>query len=283
MEPKFKNREEYEKWKAEKQELNRESKKQQEFNSSEKSTQKDSPDIASRIKNKLENMKEEIKPHAKEFVGSAQQSTKEFANTAKASSKDALEAFLIFAKNPVGGILEAFEGLGSKRAMSAGIFFAIIFDLCVIIGMYLILRKISGMFGAFASPKNSVGGGGGTSLWQLLKFLITGFVPLVSITIASTLSRKIFRGEGSMEGDIFIAGAALLPLGALILLLGLLGWGNIEIIAIIGIIALCYTILILYSGCTKISKISDSASALAISAMLILSIWVTKIIFTSMS
>ncbi|MDA8089861.1 MAG: hypothetical protein M0Z61_06535 [Nitrospiraceae bacterium] len=46
------------------------------------------------------------------------------------------------------------------------------------------------------------------------------------------------------------------------------------------VFTICYTILVLYSGCTKISKISEGGSAIAVPLMLILSAWFSKLIFS---
>ena len=60
-----------------------------------------------------------------------------FARQAKevalAAGTDALKAFKTLARNPVGGLRAAFEALGPNRAMQAGIVFAILFALCVIL------------------------------------------------------------------------------------------------------------------------------------------------------
>ncbi|MDA8162903.1 MAG: hypothetical protein M0022_08410 [Desulfobacteraceae bacterium] len=66
----------------------------------------------------------------------------------------------------------------------------------------------------------------------------------------------------------------------LIFLIGLLGIGNFNVILILLVFTICYTILVLYSGCTKISKISEGGSAIAVPLMLILSAWFSKLIFS---
>jgi hypothetical protein len=119
------------------------------------------------------------------------------------------------------------------------------------------------------------------NILQIFKLIILGAVPLVSITVSSTLARKIFRGTGSFAGDIFIAGASLLPYGFFVLLSSILGMGNIEVIIILGVFAICYTILMIYSGCTQISRIPDAGAAIAVPIMLLLSGWLFKIILTT--
>jgi hypothetical protein len=183
----------------------------------------------------------------------------------KEASKDATQAFKTFATNPVGGLPLAFNSLGPTRAMGVGIVFAVFSVVCVFIGIYVALPW-------FARPE----------LGDSLKFIIFGAVPFVSLLAASGATRKIFGGSGSLHGDSFIAGAALLPFGFLIIVSSLLGLANLEITVLLVVFALCYAILMLYTGVTRISQVSDSRAAFAVPVMIIVSFWLTKIIFGAM-
>ena len=94
-----------------------------------------------------------------------------------------------------------------------------------------------------------------------------GLLPVFSLTGISGLMRIIFQANGSFAGDLFITGAALLPLGLWVLLGGLMQ--NWIAIAILGIFAINYTILTLYSGCHEISQMSTAKSALTVPIMLL--------------
>ncbi len=190
----------------------------------------------------------------------------EVGERVKTASKDAMQAIKVFAANPVGGLPAAFENLDEARAIGVGIAFAVVFVFCVFAGVYMILP-------AWSRPSD---------IGSFFKVLIFGAVPFVSIVGASALARKIFGGAGSFGGDSFIAGASLLPFGFLVLLGGILGIGNFEIIAFLSVFALCYTILMLYTGSTRISKISESRAALAVPIMVIVSGWLTKVLYTAM-
>ena len=181
------------------------------------------------------------------------------------ASKDATQAFRTFATNPVGGLPVAFQSLGAARAMGAGIVFAVCSILCVFIGVYVLLP-------AFAKP----------DLFDSVKFILFGAVPFVSLLVASAATRKAFGGHGSLHGDSFIAGAALLPFGFLVLVSSVLGLANLEVAALLVVFALCYSILMLYTGVTRISNVSDSRAAFAVPVMIIASFWLTKIIFGAM-
>ena len=169
------------------------------------------------------------------------------------ASKDAIEALKLFATNPVGGLPAAYERLDEKRAIGVGIAFAVIYLLCWLAALYIAANvRPSGIDG-------------------LIKFLLSGAVPFVSLIGASALARKIFNGTGSIGGDCFIAGAALLPAGIWIVLASLLGYTNWRISLALSVFSLCFTILILYTGSTRISKISEEKSALAVPTMILAS------------
>ena len=183
----------------------------------------------------------------------------------KEASKDATTAFKTFATNPVGGLPVAFHSLGPTRSMGAGIVFAVCSILCVFIGVYVVLPS-------FAKP----------DLADSFKFILFGAVPFVSLLAASAVTRKAFGGHGSLHGDSFIAGASLLPFGFLVLASSLLGFANLEIAALLVVFALCYGILMLFTGVTRISNVSESRAAFAVPVMIIASFWITKIIFGAM-
>jgi hypothetical protein len=183
----------------------------------------------------------------------------------KAASKDATQAFKTFAADPVGGLPAAFESLGPSRAMGVGVVFAAVAIVCVFVGVFISL-------GSYARP----------DFGDSIKFLLFGAVPFVSILLASAATRKVFRGAGSFGGDSLIAGASLLPLGFLVLVSSILGLANLEIAALLLVFALCYGILMLYTGVTRISNVSESKAAFAVPVMIIVSFWLTKIIFGAM-
>jgi hypothetical protein len=210
-------------------------------------------------------------------VGQGKPASQEFANKVKTASQDAFSAFKIFAVNPVGGLSVAFESIDLNRALWVGIFLAFVFDVLMLLGLYLGVKHAQGGLASFVGFYPSYDG---PKLGDIIKLFIFGAVPPISIALASLLARKIFHGRDGFEGDVFIAGAALLPFGFFSVITGLLGIANFEVIAILLVFAICYTILMLYSGCTKISKISEGGAAVAVPIMLLLSIWFSKIILS---
>ena len=185
----------------------------------------------------------------------------EVADKVKAASADAIDALKKFAVNPVGGLLSAFESLDKERAMMVGIVFGAVFVLCLILGSIFMAIH-------FTSPR----------VVDVLRTLIMAIVVFFSIVGASALARKAFGGAGSIESDCFIGGASLLPMGIFSLLSGVIGFGAFEIITILFVFAICYTVLMLYTGCTQISQIPDSRAALAVSAMLSITMLLASLI-----
>jgi hypothetical protein len=188
----------------------------------------------------------------------------ELSDKLRVASRDAVAAFKVFSISPVGGLPPAFESLDKPRARGVGIAFVLVFALCVAFGTYMALP-----------------GWGKPDIGGIFGLLILGTVPPVVIASVSALARKLFDGSGSLESDIFIAGASLLPAGFAVFIAGIIGMGNIEAVAIVGTFGGCYTILILYTGCTRITKITDAQAALTVPVMLLLSMWAGKVVFTS--
>ncbi len=216
-------------------------------------------------------------------TGQVRASSIEIADKAKAASQDAIQSLKIFAVNPTGGLLPAYENLDRQRALAAGLAFALIFDLCLTFGIYRVTSSLQNSQDALfflellkVIPESQSAGP------SLFKLLILGLVPFVSIAAALAAARAVFRGTGSFEGDVFIAGASLLPFGLFFLLSGVLGFANAEVIAALSLFALCYTILMIYTGCTRIARIPEAGAALAVPIILLLSGWLSKIILASM-
>lgn len=188
------------------------------------------------------------------------------ADKMKAASKDTLHAFLKFATDPVGGLSVAYQSLGDARALSVGITFGIVFTLCTLLGSYHLIPEYA------RSP--GVGG--------FFRLLVCAFIPFPSLAAAAALARVVSHGKGGLSNDTFIAGASLLPFGAAILLSSILGAGNYELIGALSLFALCLTVLMLFAGCTRISAISERLATIAVPLMLLLSGWLTKVVYAAM-
>lgn len=190
------------------------------------------------------------------------------------TSSDALKAFLTFMVNPMGGIKDVYDSLGHQRAMYVGIAFGVIFALLVAISGNALSKQLSEWlsFLSFVGidihmPEN-----------LFFRLFLIGLIPPCSLFMASLLSRLAFRGTATWEGDVFLAGSAVVPFAVTSLISDLLGSKNIEIILGLIVFALCFLVLILYSGCTRISKISEKGATIAVPLMMIFSLYIASIL-----
>jgi hypothetical protein len=124
--------------------------------------------------------------------------------------------------------------------------------------------------------------GGPHGFSGFIKILVVAVVPFISLLGAVFAGRKAFRGEGGFAADSFVAGASLLPFGFVALLSAILGLGNFEVIALFTLFAICLTILMLFAGLTRICKLSERSATVAVPLMLIVSAWLSKIIYTAL-
>jgi hypothetical protein len=111
--------------------------------------------------------------------------------------------------------------------------------------------------------------------------MLVAAAPFFSLSMISVITRVIFRRPGSFIGDIFLAGASLLPLSFLLLFSTLANILPNYTLAILSVFVTCYTILVLYSGCTQISNLPEKAAALIVPVMLIVSGWFSYFVLTA--
>ena len=206
--------------------------------------------------------------------GSAASSTtlsQQVKGEVKARSLDAWRAFKQFAKSPVGGLPVSFSMLDDQRAIQVGIVFAGLYEVSLLIGILIFKSKVTSLLGAYLPI-------GDLTISQFLKVLLLGLVPFAALIGALALVRAIFRGTGGISGDFYTAGAVLLPVGFFALASSILGAANVEVIGILLLFAMTYSVLILYSGCSRIGGIAETGAAPAVPIILLVSVWITKIL-----
>ena len=201
--------------------------------------------------------------------------SKQLRDELTARSHDAWRGIKLFMKSPVGGLPESYALFEEKRAIQIGIFFAVSYVTATLIGTYLVASRSAAVLGVSISF-------GDLGASQLLKVLVFSFVPFVSLSGAAGLARLIFRGTGGLAGDVYTAGASLLPVGVFALSAGVVGLGNIEVVAVMFLFALTYTVLMLYSGCSRIGRVPEAGAAPAVPFILLLSGWLTKVIVVTL-
>ena len=164
-------------------------------------------------------------------AGSATPLSQQLKSEVKARSLDAWQGVKLFAKSPVGGLPESFALFDDQRAIQVGIVFAIVYEIALLLGALIFKSKAAGLLGGILPI-------GELSAAQLFKVLFLGLVPFVSLIGACALARAIFHGKGRFAGDVYTAGAVLLPTGLLVLVASLLGAANLEVIMILLLFAL---------------------------------------------
>ena len=201
-----------------------------------------------------------------------------------ARSRDAWRGLKLFARSPVGGLPESFALFDARRALQVGFVFAIGFELAILLSVLILKSSVASTLGRtfVGSMLLATLPLGNLTLTGLIRMLFIGLVPFASLVGASALARAVFRGKGSLAGDVYTAGAVLLPWGCFALLTALLGVGNVEVIVVLFVFALTYSILMLYSGCSRISGIPEVGAAPAIPIMLLASAWITKIVMVAL-
>ena len=212
-------------------------------------------------------------------AGAATPLSQHLKSEMKARSLDAWQGVKLFAKSPVGGLPESFALFDDRRAIQVGVVFAIVYEVAVLLGALIFKSRTEALLAGILPVSQLMGE---LTAAQLLKMLFLGLVPFASLIGACALARAIFRGKGRFAGDVYTAGAVLLPTGLLVLLAALLGAANFEVIAILFLFALTYSILILYAGCSRIGNISEAGAAPAVPIILLLSAWITKIIVAAL-
>lgn len=157
-------------------------------------------------------------------------------DAAMAAGTDAVKAFKVLVKNPVGGLKEAYETLGPTSAMSVGIVFAVVFVLFYLLGNWL--------------------GPGFGSFGYAMKHLLFAALFAGAAVGGCAAAQAIFKGEGGPQAAVFVGGAGLLPLAVASLLLLILA-KSFLIVGIVLIFALTTSTIMLYSGCTTVLRVSE--------------------------
>jgi curved DNA-binding protein CbpA len=96
-----------------------------------------------------------------------------------------------------------------------------------------------------------------------LKVGLMGGAAYMGCVLAGMLARLLLGGRGSFAGDLFVAGVAALPMAILALGSGIavnfgIAW------EILRITTGCYSVLILYIGCTQIGNIDEPKAMVAV-------------------
>jgi curved DNA-binding protein CbpA len=157
--------------------------------------------------------------------------------------------------NPSDNLLPAFARLTPAPAAFTGILYGLI-----AVGSLVLSRM---------APQNSPLGYVREDLGRVGLIGGTAYLGLV---LASAIARRLAHGRGSFAGDFFLAGVAALPMAVLALGSSFsLGIGG----ELLRIVAGCYSVLILYIGCTQLSDIAEPRAMAVVPCMILATLGVS--------
>ncbi len=187
-----------------------------------------------------------------------QRTAQEALNRSKAAAQDAFSTFMKLIYNPVGALPEAYRSLAPPQAIGVGVVFIVVAVICMMIAGGGVMSMLGGGFGMSMGFKGF-----------LMGLCITIGVA-VGIALGSFLARTVFRGEGNFAFDIFIGGAALLPLGLGVLVSYLLSL--IGISGVIGqlpmLVGFSLMILVIFTGLARVAGLKEGLSSYLVAVVL---------------
>lgn len=189
------------------------------------------------------------------------------------SSADALAALRGLAIDPLSGLAAAYTAMGDARAQAAGIALAVFFALAAAIGVSLGARRALGGLLSLA---------GGQGFSGFLKLAVVFLIFPAAMTAIAFAVRKVLRATPPVGADVFTCGAAVSPLGIALLVSGLLGAANFEIVALLLMFAWTYLLLMLFAGMTRVGGLTEKAAAPTLPVLLILTAWLSKVVFVAL-
>jgi len=212
-------------------------------------------------------------PECHHPVGKVPDAVGRATEEARQAAAAAGAAFRLFVMNPVGGLSTAYKSIGEQRSAAAGVALGIISSLLLATGMFLVQRRAArGLDLFFVAPPG---------FSAFLKLVLVSVVAVGVLGITVLVLKTAFGGSRGASGSLFTAGAGTSYLGLLFILAGILGLKNVEVILLLGVFAMCYVTLILYTGFTQILSIHEGRAAFMLPVTLLLSAWLAKVIYVA--
>ena len=212
--------------------------------------------------------------------------------------RDTVEALKVLRRNPLGGLRASFTMFDPHRALVVGGIFCVFF---VLAAMLAAMRGVGIIGLGMAMDLGNVSLTENFASLTRGSFIIKAFLQSLgfaaTLIVACALARIVFRGNGQLAGDFYIAGVSLLPLAAILLVSLVLGpdigsprsdvagrttytvlvWKD-AVLKVGTVFALAYSTLLLYTGYSKIAGIAEEKAALAVSSVLAVSLLVLSVI-----
>lgn len=175
---------------------------------------------------------------------------------AKETTANAVAAFKTIISDPIGGQLKAYEELGSSNALKVGGFFGLIFSLCGIFAFHHVYDHLN------------------------FEVIVTAILPVIALFGGFLLVTKIFgENEYDFGASAFTTGVAITPLTAMIVGSLILGFENVEAIAVLGLFCACITIIAISTALQDIYKLSAQKAVLITPTLILVSAYLSKLIY----
>lgn len=158
--------------------------------------------------------------------------------------RDVLLTLGILCRDPLGGVRAAERRVGDEAAGGVGMVFGALADLGLVTGMTLLL--------------------GGVPLALFVQLLLCGLAPLGGSLLIVSAARNLTGRRGRLRLDLYVVGTSALPIGVAVAGVGLLGRTHGAADAVTLIAATVLAVLLLYSGCRYVLRLSTLASAVAV-------------------
>ena len=175
----------------------------------------------------------------------------------------ARSVWLNLLSNPVGGISPAYQQLGPAKAGGAGGVFIAAYTIIALLLVYM--TKTFGMI-----RPDDMGG--------FMKLMFTLLACCLTWAAAMIGARLINRREGEIGGEVFVAGTISLVLAVDLLLVSILGFGNLEVLMIILLVSTCIIVLQVFVGLTRVSGLDERIGTFMVPVVIVGSCWLSKII-----
>ena len=200
---------------------------------------------------------------ARENLAKAQDMGHKAYGATREATGCAVSAVKTLLGDPMGGQGKALAMLGDAKALSAGLVFNALFCVSALVCGY----------STYLSPLGSSVG----PVDYVTLFLVA-LTPPAALWAGFVVVGKVFGGKASRNACAFAAGVALLPMAIILLCILILGPGNIEVIAVMGLFGLTITVLLLNSALLDVLKLSTRQAVLLTPTLILVTGYIAKTI-----
>jgi hypothetical protein len=192
------------------------------------------------------------------------------------ASREAAGALTTLISDPIGGLAPCFVKLGKIRALQVGVVFLAAFLVVMLLTVFLGGSSMLSLGGLSGSSKAKL-------FFQMLLKLVAAGGAMIGI---SALFRVMKKSSVGLEADLFTVGAGLLPLAVATFLGSILNTQSQIVAWIVHIVmafAFVFSVLILYTGQSRIAQHSERLAAVAVGCMFAAAMLATEILSAALN